>query len=246
MILRRITEHVKTQNWFAVALDFLIVVVGVFVGLQVNDWNTERQNRMLEGDYVERLLVDMEKSVEDRKSDAIWDEERRRTRQIVLTALRSGELQPDKRNDFDTGLLLFGYVSGPRVRWATVDEIQSTGGTTIIRDVWLRAEIGRLQSEIARRKGLNATLSETISSLREKIANRYEVVNFDYSSERGATLNYDFAALAEDTEFLNLLSQIDYYARTKSNNLDNLAAAIDAFGHELGQRRNIKPEPNSQ
>ena len=29
MILRRITEHVKAQNWFAVGLDFFIVVVGV-------------------------------------------------------------------------------------------------------------------------------------------------------------------------------------------------------------------------
>ena len=30
MLLRRITEHVKTQNWTAVAIDFVIVVVGVF------------------------------------------------------------------------------------------------------------------------------------------------------------------------------------------------------------------------
>jgi len=28
MILRRVIEHVKAQNWFAVALDFVIVVVG--------------------------------------------------------------------------------------------------------------------------------------------------------------------------------------------------------------------------
>jgi len=27
MILRRITEHVKAQNWFAVGLDFVIVVI---------------------------------------------------------------------------------------------------------------------------------------------------------------------------------------------------------------------------
>ncbi len=33
MLLRRVTEHVKTQNWFAVLLDFLIVVIGVFMGL---------------------------------------------------------------------------------------------------------------------------------------------------------------------------------------------------------------------
>jgi len=39
MILRRITEHVKDQNWFAVGIDFFIVVVGVFIGIQVSNWN---------------------------------------------------------------------------------------------------------------------------------------------------------------------------------------------------------------
>ena len=42
MILRRITKHVKDQNWFAVALDFIIVVLGVFIGLQISNWNDAR------------------------------------------------------------------------------------------------------------------------------------------------------------------------------------------------------------
>ena len=33
MILRRITQHVKDQNWTAVAIDLVIVVVGVFLGI---------------------------------------------------------------------------------------------------------------------------------------------------------------------------------------------------------------------
>lgn len=35
MILRRIKSHVEKENWFAVGIDFAIVVIGVFVGLQV-------------------------------------------------------------------------------------------------------------------------------------------------------------------------------------------------------------------
>ena len=31
MLLRRITKHVKDQNWFAVVLDFAIVVAGVMM-----------------------------------------------------------------------------------------------------------------------------------------------------------------------------------------------------------------------
>lgn len=37
MLLRRITEHVKNQNWFAVALDFLIVVVGLLIVFQISE-----------------------------------------------------------------------------------------------------------------------------------------------------------------------------------------------------------------
>jgi hypothetical protein len=39
VLLRRITEHVKGQNWTAIVLDFVIVVVGVFIGIQVSNWN---------------------------------------------------------------------------------------------------------------------------------------------------------------------------------------------------------------
>jgi hypothetical protein len=37
MILSRVIEHVKHQNWTAVALDFVIVVMGVFIGLISNE-----------------------------------------------------------------------------------------------------------------------------------------------------------------------------------------------------------------
>ena len=36
MLLRRVTEHVRDQNWTAVGVDFVIVVIGVFVGIQVS------------------------------------------------------------------------------------------------------------------------------------------------------------------------------------------------------------------
>ncbi|NNU14988.1 hypothetical protein HK107_01450 [Parvularcula sp. ZS-1/3] len=52
MILRRLTEHVRTQNWFAVGLDFFIVVVGVFLGIQLGNWNEARALRAQEQSYL--------------------------------------------------------------------------------------------------------------------------------------------------------------------------------------------------
>ncbi|MEM6537230.1 MAG: hypothetical protein AAF668_05815 [Pseudomonadota bacterium] len=46
MILRRLMEHVRTQNWFAVALDFVIVVAGIWVALMAGQWSEGRQKRI--------------------------------------------------------------------------------------------------------------------------------------------------------------------------------------------------------
>lgn len=55
MILRRITKHVKDQNWFAVGLDFFIVVAGILIAFQITNWNEARAERALEAEYTERL-----------------------------------------------------------------------------------------------------------------------------------------------------------------------------------------------
>lgn len=68
MLLRRIIEHVKAQNWTAVALDFVIVVLGVFMGLQVNNWNEARLEASLERDFLANIIVDLQRDARDLKS----------------------------------------------------------------------------------------------------------------------------------------------------------------------------------
>ncbi|WP_084420046.1 hypothetical protein [Henriciella litoralis] len=60
MILRRLSKHVKDQNWFAVALDFIIVVLGVFIGLQISNWNDARAFDQLERNYLVQLKDEVE------------------------------------------------------------------------------------------------------------------------------------------------------------------------------------------
>ena len=59
MLLRRITGHLKSQNWTAIFLEFVIVVVGVFVGLQAQNWSAERVDKQRLLRIVTALKVDM-------------------------------------------------------------------------------------------------------------------------------------------------------------------------------------------
>ncbi|MAK62760.1 MAG: hypothetical protein CMK09_17460 [Ponticaulis sp.] len=56
MILRRIAQSIRKQDWFTVVIETLIVVFGVFIGLQVNNWNEARALSHEEREIVLRLL----------------------------------------------------------------------------------------------------------------------------------------------------------------------------------------------
>ena len=42
MILRRLIEHLRHEQWAAIAIELVIVVLGVFIGMQVSNWNQQR------------------------------------------------------------------------------------------------------------------------------------------------------------------------------------------------------------
>ena len=60
MILRRFMKHVTDQNWFAVGLDVIVVIVGIFLGLQVTEWSDNREIKQKESAYLERLHLEMD------------------------------------------------------------------------------------------------------------------------------------------------------------------------------------------
>lgn len=59
MILRRFAESLKQQNWTAIAIEFVLLVLGVFLGIQVANWNAARVDARLGTDYVKRLNRDL-------------------------------------------------------------------------------------------------------------------------------------------------------------------------------------------
>ena len=63
MLLRRVMENVKAQNWTAVALDFVIVVVGVFIGIQVANWNDARAAKDRKDEIIAALIEDLEDAI---------------------------------------------------------------------------------------------------------------------------------------------------------------------------------------
>jgi hypothetical protein len=59
MILRRLSSNLKAQNWTAIAIEFVIVVVGVFIGTQVSNWNQVRLEKLATSRMLEQLRPEL-------------------------------------------------------------------------------------------------------------------------------------------------------------------------------------------
>ena len=129
MILRRVIEHVREQNWTAIAIDFVIVVAGVFVGIQVANWNQALADQRLGRAYAARLMSDLEIDLASRRElvayygavldsiervDALLAVPRSDPEQLVVSAYRASEIN---------------FNPSARATW---DEIVSSGDTGLL------------------------------------------------------------------------------------------------------------------
>jgi hypothetical protein len=63
MILRHLADAIRDQNWSTVLIELVVVVVGIFFGLQIDDWNERRKENSLERGYIERLEAEVDANI---------------------------------------------------------------------------------------------------------------------------------------------------------------------------------------
>lgn len=149
MISRRIIAHVRAQDWFAILIDLVIVVVGVFIGIQVANWNEGRAERARAHGYLERIGSDLVTDIESyRDRQAFWN----RVAAYGATGLRYAETgDADGR---DPWKLLLAYFQASQVAefWSTdttYEELKSAGELRLLADVGLRERLARYYTNAA-------------------------------------------------------------------------------------------------
>lgn len=136
MLLRRVISHFRKQEWTAIAIDFLIVVLGVFVGLQVSNWNEAQRSKGQAERLLVRLesdLIEMRGTVEDqrqiyRQSSSALD--------AFIRSLEEGEAM-DAAGVKETMTRIVNARLPPRPP-LSFDEMLSAGRLDLIADTGIR------------------------------------------------------------------------------------------------------------
>ncbi len=149
MILRRLIENVKRQAWTAIVIEFVIVVIGIFVGLQVNNWNEARRDRVREVAYLQehrhrRLdesIVSIQKSIGYTNDRIALDE-------LLINATADPGVVRADPGRFMFAVTRGGYTHTPSIRGDTFETIKSTGSLEVIRDRQLMLDLMKFYSAV--------------------------------------------------------------------------------------------------
>jgi len=148
MLLRHLIEHVRAQNWTAVAIDFGIVVVGVVLGFQVTAWNEQRSDRALEAEYLQRIGDEL------RGAKAVLETIVGQANVNRLYAEYLSEFYDDRVAELDHQRLVVAirnFGLDPidlRFDVSTFDDLVSTGRLNLISDPEMRRAIQHAYAEL--------------------------------------------------------------------------------------------------
>jgi hypothetical protein len=141
MILRRISKNLRSQNWFAVIVELFIVVVGVFMGLQVQDWNEVRKENIEERELLGRLYEETLGLLETQREELAVLRERADILMGVNPVLFSQEPLRDISGEECAGISGSHAYRRPPDELPVLDEMLATGRFDMLQNTDIKAQL---------------------------------------------------------------------------------------------------------
>ncbi|WP_439620143.1 hypothetical protein [Hyphomonas sp.] len=209
MILRRLSQHVKDQNWFAVGLDFLIVVLGILIAFQITNWADERSHAEQHERYYQRLKADFT-TIDEKIDDHIrFYEDRIGRAEYILDAIRTPEDEFDPgaidRPRFESALEGLGNMRIPVGESATYTEMVAAGQLSAIKNEALQERLAEYDRQTSINLEVFRATYDVINPQIPIVWRHFKIDAVlepsDLSGIRNNVLSYDLATMRADPEF---------------------------------------------
>jgi hypothetical protein len=134
----------KEIHWATLVLELIILIIGISVGLQVNEWESQRKDRLLETEYMERLQLDFSES-----EKALQKEIENLSASIDKMSVGTNLLHKQSLTKQDH-LQIFeaaaasALVASFGVLFGTVEELKDTGNMRLLHSKALRIALANL------------------------------------------------------------------------------------------------------
>jgi len=148
MILRRIAEGIKNQDWFIVVIEIFVVVIGIYIGLQVDDWNKARQDRAEEMRVLQQLGIEVQAAIEA-KNNVLKASRESEGFLIEAIEIIQGDREGDDLSFEQCSALWRSHIINPNFNGLlTYEELALSGNLGLLSNPALRSALIAFQNQV--------------------------------------------------------------------------------------------------
>ncbi len=210
MIIRRLAVALREQNWFTVVLEVMIVVVGIFIGLQVDGWNEGRKKQQNIEAQLLRIADDAAVLLTETDRLIVGFDNRIARAQIALEVLDGTPLTEANTPAFERALEESYQLNEVKVDLPGLDILMNTGDIDQVADANVRNALLALTYDWQRRKTVIGHVRSLLDIVNWDIfkAISYDIVGLDAERSDGAEfkIRYDLDSLRADLRLRAALS----------------------------------------
>jgi hypothetical protein len=196
-IRQKLLMENKTGKYFKYAIgEIVLVMIGILLALQVNNWNMERLNKQTENDYYCQLVVDFESDkTELLKLIEASKHREKLSKQLLLDLDTKTKTKEEIILGLFTSLRSDSFIPSK----STIIDLTSSGRLSLIKDKALRKEIFKYYEDLDNK-------AEIVRTNRE--INSDNIFKWDNVLELGWQ---EFSALEINEETRQTLPNLDWH-----------------------------------
>ena len=233
---RQIRQRLLTDNKFSKYLlyavgEVLLVVIGILIALQIDNWNDQRKLRNLEIKTLKELSSDLRQSFTDIEADRNYFLSCSASSQVIMNVIKENLPFTDSLNDHFS--MLFPAGATFSINQSTFDNIKQTGESMISSDS-LRIHVTNFYTSWV--------------NLYKERQNRFLVLHHEHTvkpmfltvfefKQRGKITPRNYDELLRNEEFEQLIRytnfEMENIARVQKAMLDEIRILVDEINDEL-------------
>ncbi|WP_460218001.1 DUF6090 family protein [Psychroserpens sp. MEBiC05023] len=222
----------KTGKYFKYAIgEIILVVIGILIALQINNWNENRKERIIELSYLKRLTVDLE------ENKTLWKETLNRKKKQLAAAHVFLNFRFSKNQDTVVKILPYfidlGNWKDININQITFNEMVSSGNLNIISNDSVKIKLLDLDKlykaisnnqevlKVEHKDRLHGPTMKIINTSNAFVTdpNQRNILKREFSKEEMSIyfneFQKDLITLINDKEFINGVVGIPYNAQSQ-------------------------------
>ena len=145
-IFRNIRQKLAAENKVMAYLryavgEIFLVVIGILIALQVNNWNEARKDRNQERRFLERFEAEINSDIENISGSIFANKDRMHRAEFLMASIDKPRLAADSSTYFIQSIEYAGYTYIPVISDNTFEEIKSSGRLSLISNEKLRSAL---------------------------------------------------------------------------------------------------------